>query len=162
MKRIIALDLGSTTGIAWGTGPRPQDHEFVDFVGKGSFSPFSFYKFHIHLEILIKDSFRLSKETIQLVIEKPNARMPGYAGVRVHFGMLGVALALEGKYNSQVISHVVPALTVKKFWTGSGRAKKPDMIAQAQREGYDVTDDNEADAIALYHYSQEVLFKGVK
>ena len=162
MKRIIALDLGSTTGVAWGDGNRPDGSEFIKFTGKGGFNPESFYNFYIYLNQLIQYKLRTSGHDVKLVIEKPNANMPGYAGVRVHFGMLGVALALEGRYSDRVTSHVVPALTIKKYWTGSGRAKKPDMIAQAQREGYDVTDDNEADAIALYHYSQEVLFKGVK
>jgi hypothetical protein len=83
--------------------------------------------------------------------------MPGYAGVKVHFGMLGVALLIEGRW-SRVTSHVVPALTIKKFWTGSGRAKKPDMIAEAQKRGYELVDDNQADAVALYVYAQEVLF----
>jgi hypothetical protein len=92
------------------------------------------------------------------VVEKPNAHMPGYAGVRVHFGMFGICSVLEGCYSPRVTGHVVPALTIKKFWTGSGKSKKPDMIAEAQKRGYDVTDDNEVDAIAIFVYAQEVLF----
>jgi Holliday junction resolvasome RuvABC endonuclease subunit len=43
--------------------------------------------------------------------------------------------------------------TVKKFWTGRGRAEKIAMIAAAQARGYDVDDDNEADAIAILDYT---------
>jgi hypothetical protein len=156
--RVIALDLGSTTGIACGNGPRPDGSEFIKFTGKGGFTPKCFYEFYKYLDYTIATTIRLGEGEIQLVIEKPNAHMPGYAGVKVHFGMLGVALSLEGKYTDLVTSHVVPALTIKKYWTGSGRAKKPDMIAEAQKRGYDIVDDNEADSVALYVYAQEVLF----
>lgn len=39
---------------------------------------------------------------------------------------------------------------LKKYWTGSGKAKKPDMIAAARRRGWDVRDDNAADAAAAW------------
>ncbi len=39
--------------------------------------------------------------------------------------------------------------TVKKHFTGSGKAKKPDMIAAAQARGWAPTDDNQADALAV-------------
>jgi hypothetical protein len=156
-KRIISLDLGSKMGVAWGDGNRPDGHEMVKFTGKGGFNPESFYKFYLYLNNKVQMELSSSFEDVHLVIEKPNAHMPGYAGVKVHFGMLGVALLIEGRW-SRVTSHVVPALTIKKFWTGSGRAKKPDMIAEAQKRGYELVDDNQADAVALYVYAQEVLF----
>jgi crossover junction endodeoxyribonuclease RuvC len=39
--------------------------------------------------------------------------------------------------------------TIKKSFTGKGNAKKPQMIHTAREKGYHVTDDNQADAIAL-------------
>ena len=41
---------------------------------------------------------------------------------------------------------------VKKYATGSGAAKKPQMIAAMQARGYEPEDDNEADALALLEY----------
>lgn len=38
---------------------------------------------------------------------------------------------------------------LKKFFTGSGKAKKPDMVAAARRRGWLVRDDNQADACAV-------------
>lgn len=38
---------------------------------------------------------------------------------------------------------------LKKFFTGSGRAKKPEMVAEARRRGWKVVDDNQADACAV-------------
>ena len=42
--------------------------------------------------------------------------------------------------------------TIKKFWTGNGSATKQMMIAEANKQGFDTDNDNEADAIALLHY----------
>ena len=39
--------------------------------------------------------------------------------------------------------------TIKKFITGSGNAKKEAVIAALQQQGFDVEDDNAADALAL-------------
>jgi len=39
--------------------------------------------------------------------------------------------------------------TIKKHWTGSGNAKKPVMIQEAIRRGFNPKDDNEADALAI-------------
>ncbi len=40
--------------------------------------------------------------------------------------------------------------TIKKFWTGNGIATKDRMIAVAEERGFAPSDDNEADAIALF------------
>jgi Holliday junction resolvasome RuvABC endonuclease subunit len=43
--------------------------------------------------------------------------------------------------------------TIKKFATGKGNADKAAMVAAVKARGYaEVTDDNEADAIALLHF----------
>ena len=39
---------------------------------------------------------------------------------------------------------------LKKFFTGRGNAKKPDMVATAKRYGWRVLDDNAADACAVW------------
>lgn len=43
-------------------------------------------------------------------------------------------------------------LTVKKYFTGHGVADKMATIAQCHAQGWNVTDDNEADALALLDY----------
>ena len=47
----------------------------------------------------------------------------------------------------------VPVGTIKKHATGLGNASKAAMIAAMQAKGYPVTDDNEADALALLHWA---------
>ena len=44
--------------------------------------------------------------------------------------------------------------TLKKFWTGKGNAKKPDMITAARARGFEPDTDNEADALAGWHWLQ--------
>lgn len=46
----------------------------------------------------------------------------------------------------------VPVGTIKKHWTGKGNADKKMMIDEAVKRGFNPTDDNEADAIALLSY----------
>lgn len=41
---------------------------------------------------------------------------------------------------------------IKQGWTGSGRADKPQMIAEAKRRGFAPVDDNHADALAILAY----------
>ena len=47
----------------------------------------------------------------------------------------------------------VPVGTIKKHATGQGNAGKAAMVAAMQAKGYPVTDDNEADALALLHWA---------
>ena len=50
------------------------------------------------------------------------------------------------------------AKEIKKFATGNGNAGKPLVIKAVQEKyGYDGEDDNEADAIALYHLAKTDL-----
>ena len=71
------------------------------------------------------------------------------AAVQVCVGFRGILLAHAAKHNIPLYSYSPSA--VKKFWTGKGTAKKPEMIARTKREypNLDITDDNECDAIAL-------------
>ena len=47
----------------------------------------------------------------------------------------------------------VPVGTIKKHVTGKGNAGKADVIAAMRALGHPVTDDNEADALAILHWA---------
>ena len=49
----------------------------------------------------------------------------------------------------------VPVGTIKKHATGKGNAGKQDMVEAMQAKGHPITDDNEADALAILHWSLE-------
>jgi Holliday junction resolvasome RuvABC endonuclease subunit len=53
----------------------------------------------------------------------------------------------------QVPYQGVPVGTIKKHATGLGNATKAAMVAAMRAKGYPVTDDNEADALALLHWA---------
>lgn len=54
------------------------------------------------------------------------------------------------KENLDVPVRMVNPSQLKKFFTGKGNAKKPDMEAAARRYGFMVKNDDEADAIAMW------------
>lgn len=47
---------------------------------------------------------------------------------------------------------------IKKFITGNGNASKEDVIFEIKKLGYNVTDDNQADAIALLLFVETEVF----
>lgn len=49
----------------------------------------------------------------------------------------------------------VPVGTIKKHATGAGNASKGDMIAAMNAKGHPITDDNEADALAILYWALE-------
>lgn len=78
------------------------------------------------------------------------------ASIMVASEMIGVLKDLCIELGVEVANYA--ATEIKKFATGKGNAKKPDMIAAAQALGYTPEDDNEADAIHLYRLAiQELL-----
>ena len=64
--------------------------------------------------------------------------LPNANGLRV-----GGAVAISGQ----------PVGTIKKHATGRGNAGKDEVIAAMRAKGHPVTDDNEADALALLHWA---------
>lgn len=85
----------------------------------------------------------------------------GYEQVRRHMstdaahlhGAL-VAAIQEWCVDNKITFESVGVGTLKKFWTGKGNAKKPDMMAEARKRGFEPDTDNEADALAGWHWLQ--------
>ncbi len=160
--KLLALDLGTKIGAAFGDGDMVGWSEVKNFSSSGKFNEESFGQFYHYLYgILTRHGYTYRRDNpITIVCEKPNSHMPSWDGIRVHFGMYGLVQLLIANYPDLLKLDVVPALTIKKFWTGSGRASKEDMIFTAQQLYPDITDDNEADAVALWHYCMEELYPG--
>lgn len=149
--KIIALDLGSKTGYATGINEKVMSHgvKFFKDEKEKHFSNESFVQFR---KWLISGA----KNVHKIVVEKPNVGFPGFEAYRVMFGMYGVVQEVCGLCNVEMIP--VSATGIKKFWTNDGRADKSLMVFQTQVKGYrEVTDHNESDAIAAYHYYFDFL-----
>lgn len=147
--KILALDLGSITGFASGVDDKILKSDTRNWIGREKwFSNESFANFFNWIHPIVKNYDKV-------IVEMPNSHMPGFHAVRVAFGMYGVLQAVCGGWNKEIIP--VRATEIKKFWTGDGRADKEAMVSHAVMRGYQPKDHNEADAIAIYHYYQEVL-----
>lgn len=58
--------------------------------------------------------------------------------------------------NHQIPYQGVPVSTIKKYITGKGNADKKMVIEAVRNKGYNVQDDNEADAMALSLYTRRI------
>jgi Holliday junction resolvasome RuvABC endonuclease subunit len=140
---ILALDLGTTTGFAWGCDSG------TSVSGTWKLTPTRFES--------SGRRFLKLKENLDALPNKPTAVV--YEAVS--FGVTTNATQIWGGFMATLQTWCeernipyqgVPVGTLKKFWTGRGNAKKPEMIAEAVARGYQPADDNEADAIALLHW----------
>lgn len=85
----------------------------------------------------------------------------GFEQVRRHMGV-DAAHSYGGQMMVlQIVCHElgidfesVPVGTLKKFWTTKGNASKDEMIQAARDRGFEPASDNEADAIAGWHWLQ--------
>ena len=78
----------------------------------------------------------------------------GADAARVYGALFGVVTSLCEELG--IPYEGIPVGTIKKYWTGKGNASKDLMIAEAHDRGYpNVSDDNEADAIALAHFAHD-------
>ena len=138
---LLALDLGTKTGFATQTkgGITSGVQEFKNnrFSGGGM----RYLKFEKWLSEMPRPD--------QVIFEEVR-RHRGTDAAHVYGGLMAV---LTKFCEAQQIPYAaVPVGTIKKSWTGNGNASKDLMIDKAKKRGFNPTDDNEADALALLHY----------
>jgi Holliday junction resolvasome RuvABC endonuclease subunit len=142
MRKVLALDLGTTTG--WAIRDQCDlDSGFENFsLKRGEGGGMRFLRFKHWLEQLLDDSDLPDVVFYELVMAHKGAD-----AAHIYGGLQAVLTTWceENKVPYQGIG----VGTVKKFWTGKGNANKEKMIAEANRRGFLVADDNEADAIAV-------------
>ena len=78
-------------------------------------------------------------------------RHMGVDAAHVYGGLLATLTAWCEHH--QIPYQGVPVGTIKKHATGRGNASKDEMIAAMRALGHAVTDDNEADALAILHWA---------
>ena len=148
-KHLLALDLATITGWCcelngvqavghWNLTPtrdESKDMRIIRFIAKLR-------------EILDATEIKL------IAFERPAGR---------HAGAIIVQSELQGIMKSECLARGIAfngysSKEIKKFATGKGNAGKPAMIAAAKaRWDYTGNDDNEADALAIWHLACEDL-----
>ena len=148
--KILALDLGTTTGFAF-------DNEGKISSGSKNFKPSKFDS--VGLKFMLFRKFILEQFIVKypldvVVFESVNFGTTTYSS-QVYGGFVASLCALceecEVNYAGIGVS------TIKKFISGKGNANKKMIIASVRKMGFDPKCDNEADAIAcLLCYKESI------
>lgn len=143
--RILALDLGTSTGYA--VGVKPVAYGTWNFKpGRFEGGGVRFLRFRLKLE-----EMRCQYGVTHVAFEEVR-RHAGTDAAHIYGGLLAT---LTSYCEEHCIPYTgFPVGTIKKFWTGNGAAKKEAMIAEAVRRGFKPKDDNAADAVAILHLAQ--------
>jgi Holliday junction resolvasome RuvABC endonuclease subunit len=143
----LALDLGTTTG--WALRP----HDGAIAYGFVSFRPQRFEgggMRYLRFKRWLSEISAAAGD-IQAVYFEEVRRHAGVDAAHVYGGLMATLTAWCEHRN--VPYQGVPVGTIKKHATGRGNANKDDMIAAMRGLGHPVSDDNEADALALLHWA---------
>lgn len=142
---VISLDLGTMTGFeVLSRGVFSRD--VINLSRHGKFREDGFLAFYLTVEGLIR-ILQKHNEVWEIVVEKPHAGRFFHSS-RILFGLMAVLELLCQKKGIEL--KVFSPKAIKKFWTGSGNAKKEEMLAKAQKEVSErIQDHNVADAVAL-------------
>jgi Holliday junction resolvasome RuvABC endonuclease subunit len=143
MNTILALDLGTQTGWAL----RSQDNSIHS--GSQSFKSqrfegggMRFLRFKRWLT-----EIKGASDQIDAVYFEEVRRHVGVDAAHVYGGLMATLTAWCEHH--QIAYQGVPVGTIKKHATGKGNASKDDMMAAMRAQGHVITDDNQADALAL-------------
>lgn len=147
-KKILALDLGTHTGMACQfSDGEIKSEEWLCGIERGESSGMRYLKFQSRLV-----GQKIIMHGIDLVVyEKPHHR----GGAPTEY-LLGFATHLQSFCAKRNIEYTtVHTATLKKQTTGNGRASKKDMIKAAEKlTGKDIVSDNEADAVCILYYAK--------
>lgn len=145
---ILALDLATRTGWAVGrAGPCPMASGVEEFHREEDELPgLRYYRFRVWLRKMLEDW----KPSL-VVYEGSHHR----GGPATEMAAGWATRVQEEAALAVVLFRVYHSSTIKKFATGHGNAKKPDMerAARARWPGVEFVDDNEIDALWLWSYA---------
>ncbi len=142
--RILALDLATRTGFAVGeaSGEPRFGTKVIGRPGE------SIGKFANLFDEWLSDMITLEAPEL-IVFEAPI--LPARTTPDTARKLMGLAFLTELIcYRRDVRCREANIMTVKKFFTGRGRASKAEMIEAAASHGWICKDDNEADALGVW------------
>lgn len=148
--RILALDLGTRTGWALAENGRVESGVQVFDVKRGESPGTRYLRFNRWLDELAPAD--ATGCTLGLIAyEAPHHR--GGAATEIAAGFSTRVQEFCARHGIEQAA--VHSATLKKWTTGRGNAKKPDMLTAVCRRWKQVADDDEADAIAVLYYALE-------
>lgn len=146
---ILAIDLGTTTGWAVRARDRQIAHGFVSFKPQrfegGGMRFLRFKRWLSEIHTMTNDIHAVYFEEVR--------RHAGVDAAHVYGGLMATLTTWCEHRN--IPYQGVPVGTIKKHATGKGNAGKDEVIAAMRVKGHPVSDDNEADALALLHWAIE-------
>ncbi|WP_082886830.1 hypothetical protein [Achromobacter ruhlandii] len=148
---ILALDLGTKLG--WALLPRGGQitHGTQDFTPRKSWSEGQKWaRYRAWLIETIREG-QVHQVVYELVIRHEVKGRPLWDAAHAYGAFQAITHMVCDSFNVDAIG--VNLATVKKSFTGNGRAKKADMIAEANARGYRPDSDNDADALAILHWA---------
>jgi hypothetical protein len=158
----LCLDLGTTTGWAMRAPEGQIAHGFVSFKPQrfegGGMRYLRFRRWLTEMKASVTNTpgthgLQSHQEPIGAVYFEEVRRHLGVDAAHVYGGLLATLTAWCEHH--QIPYQGVPVGTIKKHVTGKGNAGKAEVIAAMRAKGHPVTDDNEADALALLHWALE-------
>lgn len=143
---ILALDLGAKTGFALRRRDATLLHGTEDFTPRASWGPGQkWLRFRSWLSATITEH-----NITQIAFEDVKRHGPGQVlAAHAYGGFRAMLEMVADQHRVTLIPFGVGQ--IKKHWTGSGVAKKDEMVMQAKVRGYRAVDDNNADALAILH-----------
>ena len=149
---LLALDLGTTTGWALRAPEGQIDHGFVSFKSQrfegGGMRYLRFRRWLTELKATVA-----APQGLGAVYFEEVRRHVGVDAAHVYGGLMATLTSWCEHHN--IPYQGVPVGTIKKHVTGRGNASKDEVIAAMHALGHVVTDDNEADALALLHWAMD-------
>ena len=152
-KGLLTLDLATITGWAYLGSPSDKPMSGTHKIAPADKSDAGFF---IEFEKFIDDLLTLHNPHT-VVFEAPF--MGSIKNLNTARRLIGFAVLTELVSAKKGVSRIkeVNNSTVKKFFTGNGRAEKKDMIFKCHQKGWKPKDDNEADALAILAFSMSTI-----
>lgn len=151
---VLCLDIGTQMG--WAMGLR----DGKNWSGSESFAARKhdgagqrWLKFIAFLSEKQRQAGELQAVYYESVMAHGTKGQPNVVASHVYGGFLAHLEAWADRNRVRLVP--VSVGTIKKHWTGNGRADKAAMIAEARRRGIKVIDDNHCDARALLDFAQQ-------
>lgn len=144
MRKILALDLATRLG--WACGAPDSEPTYGTKVLPSTGEDIG--RFAYAYNEWLTDTLTLEDPAL-VVFEAPI--LAGKTTPSTARKLMGLAWHTEFVCNIRGVRYMEHHLqSVKKFFTGNGRAEKHEMIAAAERQGWHPKDDNAADALGLW------------